>query len=296
MSKGKKVVLGHVEYAKIYVGPGDFGTKFRTVPNANRQIDRNWARKLWSSWDTVEGQTMLVLYPDPVEPGVFRILDGQHRIFAASEWGTKPSVFEAQIRPAPTTKEVAGQIANLNLGKRYRTSDHLANARSGSLWPSVFEKRGIAPVYTRSGPKFNWPAIIGGTLLASGKTSADATDPDNQRELWLTADPSLIEEVASTLAWWKPAVDGAAKIYKLYTLQSITGIAFALELCRENAGKPSLKGTPARLLSWPELPSIRPLTAARGVLLGDALLKGVNYRLWDNNLLTWHGKTGREGA
>jgi hypothetical protein len=288
-----------VKYTRVTIRPGDFGTKYLPVQNANREIDTKWAKKLWENWPSVEGETILVLYQDPKDAKVYRIIDGQHRIYAASKWltGKKEATLEAQIRPSPVggLKAVANQISHLNLGKRYRTQDHLANTRSGSLWPDIFRAQGLEPVYTRSGPKFSWPSIIGGYLASKGMTSVKATSAEEQLDAWLMKDPNEILWCAKTLSWWKTACDGASKTHRLYTLQSLMGIAFALKLCRENQGKMThLSSVPSRLLMWPELPSVRGFTAARGALLPEALLKGVNFRLHSENLLTYNGKTGRE--
>jgi hypothetical protein len=281
-----------VEYQEVTVKPGDFGTKFLPVQNMNREIDVAWASKLSSDWDAISRQTVLVLYQDPKDKaGVFRILDGQHRIYAASEWGSKDgTTFEAQIRKGAPNRLV-DQIANLNLGKKYRAQDHLRNARDESLWPSIFAAHDLEPAFVRSGPKLGWPAVVTGFLMADGKTSNAATSTKAQLALWRTRDVDTlhrIDEAAQVLLWWKPACDKASAEYKLYTLHSAVGISFALRLWRANGGTDgvaALASAPQRLLAWPQLKEIRELTAARGATLESYLIQGVNYKSPKERLL-----------
>jgi hypothetical protein len=286
-----------VEYQEVTVKQGDFGTKFLPLQNANREIDPLWARKMTSDWDAMSRQTVLVLYQDPSDkPGVFRIIDGQHRIYAASEWGSKDgTTFEAQIRKGPNFRMV-DQVANLNLGKRYRTQDHLRNARDESLWPRIFAEHDLEPAFVRSGPKLGWPAIVSGFWMADGKTSGFATSTKAQLELWRTRDVNTlhrVDEAAQVLLWWKPACDKASSEHKLYTLHSAVGISFALRLWRANVESRSLASAPQRLLAWPHLKEIRELTAARGATVGEFLLAGVNQDVAKNARLVLPGKKAK---
>lgn len=275
-------------YARVTVMPDDFGIRFRPVIGANRDINIDWAKQLAADFENVSEQSILVLYPDPRYKDVFRIIDGQHRIYAASKWGPEAGVtFEAQVRSGPG-RRVVDQIAKLNLGKRYRTLDHLKNARDESLWPDIFEKYGLQPGFTRSGPKLSWPSVVAGYCMADGTVSVRATSAPVQLAAWRTNDHTaltLVDEAAQILAWWKPACDGASSEHKLYTLQSASGLAFALQLYRENVGKPALKDVPQRILEWPGLPEIRELSAARGSSLAEHLLKGSNYRVKKASIL-----------
>jgi hypothetical protein len=292
------------EYVQMSVAKGDWETRFR--PIANRDIGVGHAKALAVVMETVSDQTVLVMYPHPTIKDVFYVLDGQHRIYAASRWGFKlskrgvsnePVTFDVQMRSGPGSY-VTDQIANLNHGRKYRTLDHLKSSQGESLWPGIFAAYQLNPAFTRSGPKLSWTSIVAGFCMADGDGSVKATKAQTQLDAWRTSDPNTLHRVdamARILAeWWGQACDGASSKHKLYTLQSSSGIAFALRLWRENAqdNEATLLGVPQRLLDWSELPASRGLSAARGAALSDHLLRGVNDGIAKGARLTINGRKG----
>jgi len=282
---------------------GDTGKRFKLLNGYsgafNRDISKDHARYLMQNWETVVEETVLVLIPDPAEPGTFFVLDGQNRLYGASELCKTPTTFQVQVRdPVQFRSTIAEQVAHLNLGKKFRTADHLKNSHQQSWWPAAFEANQLFPGPGKGHTTLNWPSILQGVIIAKmarSMGSAKTSNTNALRDLWLTQDPTMLAEmgrIASIIAWWREADEGASA-RKIFTLHSGTGLAFALLLYEQNSDNLKLSEVPARLLQWPELPNIRNFTAGRGGALFKELLDGVNYNL-KKNLFTVLGSTGRD--
>ena len=276
-------------FEKVVVKPGDWGGKFRPFEGAyranNREIAPRHARALLDKWDSVVAESTLVLTED-VRTGAFLIVDGQHRVYAASELREKPTTFYAEVRSVDQMpSDPAAQIANLNMTRRFRSVDFLQSQKDHSLWPKLLEERGLTPSYGgATGRNLTWMAVLMGVAYArnhrNNVAQTTGTNAEGMLELWLSHDPEVLEEmkvVADVLNWWLPG-SKIAEARGVKAMRSSMGIAFALLLVDKNQGNRLLDSAPQRIATWPPLESVKGLTAARGQDLWKQLAIAMNYR------------------
>ena len=106
------------------------------------------------------------------EHEVYYIVDGQHRIYAASEIIEGDTHLHAIVRSStskPNSKSgfrADKAVSALNSGAAFRLKDWLRTEQAQSPWPKVFEKAGRLPTYTEAQYTLTWPAIMRGVTMA----------------------------------------------------------------------------------------------------------------------------------
>jgi hypothetical protein len=204
------------------VNPGDFGKKFKTFNgeyNAyQRPIRKGHARKMAKNWDAVLASTILLLLQCKDDTGkvFYRILDAQHRLWAASELRSTPTKFMAiiydslDVLPLSGPTQVADFICMVNTeGQKFSLNEMLGNYKGHSKWPSVFAKYGLTPSYNAGKRTINWANIVrAATLVESSylKGEPDSGSSSQRRvlEAWKTWSEAKIERYAKIIAWWEP--------------------------------------------------------------------------------------------
>jgi len=297
-----------MRYETITVNPGELDTD-GTNPNArfkrlngwrgahNRNLYDHVAKKLAKDAESASRHGILVLMADPDNPGTFFILDGQHRIYMASDYRTEPTTFEAQIRNVDDFDDpIVVQVEKLNLGTKFSIGAHLANSQAQSRWPDIFEEFGLDPTFNNGRSRLSWPKIMRARIAAdkcarTGRLPSGTSNLANILEMWRTDDEDLIRDTAAILAWWETGASAAAQM-KVYTLRSYNALAFAILLWEENREQPHLLEAPTRIARFNELPLIKGLPHSKVRDLFDLLIRGVNYKR-KTRLLTILGDDGR---
>lgn len=273
----------------ITVRPGDWGKKFISVHN--RDVDKSWCRQMVRSWDTVTKSTV-TLHPFDETETKWIIIDGQHRIYAASEVLKKSTTFYAEIRA--DIDNVRKEIELENKGKKHNIADRLRIYEDMSSWPKVFKSFKLEPVHAQSKFRYSWKLIVAADL-----TAADYINTGNRRRLsqnmimdrWTQASEQDIAAIAEFLKWWEPAVDYAHQSRGLY-LASYAVLTWMYVMWFENYGNSALKGLPQKMAQRPFMEQLRGMTASKFDEVGDILLRSANYQR-RVNLLTLRGSSGR---
>lgn len=273
----------------VTVSPGDFGTKYKTLRpedgGINREVDRAWARELYRSpdWEAMCKQGRLRLID--LNDGTFLIADGQHRIYAASEFGTETVTMYADIEPMSFLDGMkpGDLVQALNTSKRYRVKDRLRNKSLESIWPAAFEKVNLFPVYQHSTKVLCWPNVMRGIFNGSsvwtshsfpGRTPSGV----DQDTLWATKDAALVKKVATIMAWWQPGADEARQKAGITALHSSMAYSFAYVLWLSNEDeKTAREEAPMRLARWKFLSRVTGRNTWVNWDFWKDMLEGINY-------------------
>lgn len=287
----------------ITVRSGDYNRKFHALAGFggahNRVLKPNNAKLLLSKWEKIQGSRVDLLEAS----GKLYILNGQHRIYAASEFlGGKSTTFKADIITLQDLAErgisLADYVAGANAGTPQTINDLLAMHREASAWPDIFRQHGVEaePRQLRNG--YAYSNIIRATysrdkaITAGRIVGIDSTARDKILEVWLSYPEAQIAQVADVLRWWQ----GATKIAtqrRVTTLYSGGSLLAALLIYHENAASPVLREAPERLGNWAELPNLGRIAPGDVKTLTSEILFAMNLKR-SSYMLTVFGRNGRE--
>jgi hypothetical protein len=291
--------LGVRELVEIVVMPGDWGKRFQPG-ESQRSIRAKWARVLARYMPAVqESSGALVLSPLPCaknERPSYIVLDGQHRIYAASEVLKKPVRFYAEIRHE--VRDTQEAVRNLNRQMRHNLGDSLEVTRRDSPWPEIFAEYGLDLSYRQKRTDWCWPVVLRAFTvdqwaLESGGPMAYRTNVRSNEQcidVWKNAKPSDIRDFAEFLLWWSPAMEHGKKIR--LNMGTYDTLMIMWRIYQENP-ESYLKGLPKKVMRYPEIERLRGSNAAQLSNTIRLLLAAVNYKN-QTRLLTFCGRTGRD--
>lgn len=269
---------------RITVNPGDFGEKYKTLDGHgdahNRPPNEEWAKKLCKLGLAEVATIGVVMLLESEVDGQYYIIDGQHRIYAASELEARLFCFVAVIiergyEPA----NIAKMVADLNAGRRTTPAERLSIFKEHSSWYDEFtKKRGIVLV-NKDWPLFLRGIYAGTCALNKDQWNAKYLDIDPLVNFWKHTPPALIEESIKVYNWWTPAAKKLKKEQKNTSMLVSVSYAFAYILWKSyEKDFDAIKDAPTRLAKWPGAPS---LVGSSKMVKSDmpfqSMLEGVNY-------------------
>jgi hypothetical protein len=280
----------------LTVGPGDWNRVVfpmdGTLAVFNRSIDEVRCKAMARDWHP-EHAGPLALIQRPA--GGYYIVDGQHRLFTATQLVKTQSEFLARIYAPTSQEEVKNLIVQLNKSTALRLSHLTTIGKQFSWWPEIFASHTLYPQESNRRGRMTWPAILTAhTAVQNGELRFQSGTKHDGADLYMTSDPlerPKIESTAADIAAWRSFWEPASTDRSWVT--SASALMFMLALRRQNDQHPRLEDVGPRLLKWPGLPrALKSTSNHREVVL--ELLRGANYRLRDDNLFRINGLTGKE--
>jgi hypothetical protein len=293
--KPAQVPEAGIEALVLVVKPGDWEKVLFPMDGAlavyNREIDIVRCRGMARDWRP-EHAHAVALIPRP--KGGYYIVDGQHRLFTASALVSGESKFLARIYRPNGPEEAKDLIVQLNKTTALRLHHMTTVTKAFSWWPEIFERYGLFPQSSGRRGRLTWPSVLQAHLqINSGGTLGGKESRHHGEAVFVTKDPldiPKIEQTAADIAVWRPFWEPASQD-RSWVLSG-GALTFMLALRRQNPDHPQLDAVPTRLLKWPGLPRAVATSSPRAVI--HELLRGVNYRLRDDNLFQVNGRSGRE--
>jgi hypothetical protein len=287
----------------IAVAPGDYNTKYYPLDGwmkaHNRALNDTHHRFLLKNWDA-ELSGLVTLVVNETGDKTY-IIDGQHRIAAASSMDT-PQVMLARVyRYDEIPMNVDEWVTAINQGqKSFRLGDYLATHRSYSLWPDVFDEVGVQVGFNPSRTRAVWASVIRGARYGLMLLEKGQLVPVKQLRIndaitfWETEDIEMVRRVAHFVKWWTPFIK-TAKNYRVGGITAATVMGLAFVIYEENKGNRALDKAKDRLLTWPSVSKITLYANGKEEFLPtlrEALIFGMN-RGARSRLLTCLGDDGR---
>lgn len=292
----------------IEVRKGDFNSKYLNLMGYdeahNRILREEHAKKLIKVWDKVQGSLVELVEED----GRFLIINGQHRIYAASTYlNGHTSRFDAVIYSreelAARGIDLVEHTANANAGKAQTVNDLLAMYQERSVWRDTFEEHGLKPEVKQASGTLTWANIIRAhvavrrSLAIQRFYSASSSSVTRQTllEEWQNTPDEEVRAAAFLVKWWLPAAQKAKEERKVLSLFSANALYAGFIIYHSNYTSPIINDAPERLADWAELPNVvRWAKQGHARQMTEAALYGMNFKR-TTNVLTVFGMTGREG-
>jgi hypothetical protein len=271
--RGGKPVPG-LYRAEALILPGDVDTLYLPLKASggcqNRVINENRVKELTPDIEEIGKYSLVSLYLDAAG-NTFKA-DCQHRLKVVKN-GTEPILFlnievftDAYLQHKNTT--LVQEVTDRGNTKGWAKADRLQITELTSLWPGVFNAKGIVAVHGGKGSVVLpvWSRILQATLWANrcdaaGRilgNSSKHTIPQEARDLWQTKDRSVVDEIAEALDWWNGFVLLIHPEKHRAALYSEAALTLAILLYRHNVGLPRFSLGPERLFNHiVDLPGIR---------------------------------------
>jgi len=204
------------------IHPEDIGTKIQFLDGyrgaQNREL-RNLktdsvVQRLKRSWNSVTSHGVITLLV--CQDGVYRILDGQHRMKLLVDWWKQPCTFPILYIDEATEIEddqhVARMVNELNDRIQYRPCDEIANYQEFTKLITPFKAQGYdwEPSFLPFVEKITWANIAQG--ISNAKIWEKKGDIRGLRWgrtdivfCWLSASSKDGLIMAKALGWWRPA-------------------------------------------------------------------------------------------
>lgn len=220
----------------ITVNPGDFETRFFCLEGlggaCNREINEDYVRRLGRSWNTVKtSRVEVVLRPD----GNYWIIDGQHRISAASrrEEATRfkaacwPSVRALVDYLAHQRLSLAQYVEAEGASRTFKSGDKLHNSQLESPWVEPFKAVGLSPSYKGKRRGLTWNGVLNARInvdrsIAEQRFVDGRVLQPERLEMWRSCPDEVLERTADAYRLWSPFVRRAQKARALRFLTKPT--------------------------------------------------------------------------
>lgn len=290
---------------QITVLPGDFGRMYMQS-EYNRTIDQGRAKAMSGYMDSISEHTVVTLSED--DDGAYTIIDGQHRIYAASKYCNRPVQFTAIIRGNIDNKPEA--VTAMNVGASFRLKDHLKVNRNDSPWPEPFKalmlSKGahdslVSPSYGAKQASVCWHLIMRARSLADhlAKTRSFKTKYFTTRTIvdgvWSTYTKDGIHRTASAICWfYGPLAELHAaerrSIQGLYGYRSMAMAMLTYDL-HASSGEASISGRPLKMAELAL--QLRHVSTMSMSIYADEWVRLLNYNKRSSSRLSIFGLDGK---
>jgi len=259
-----------------------------------------------------DGEAVIAFYQQQTTPywgdsehEVYYIVDGQHRIYAASELIEGDTHLYAIVRNStskPNKKSgfrVDKAVSALNSGTAFRLKDWLRTEQSHSPWPKAFKSGGRSPLYTEAQYTLTWPAIMRGVSVAhsslkQGKIFAGGHRSKTILSCWRgeNVDQEFLTQSVEAINWFYDQLDSRGSSLRrangvLYGYKSVACVvlAYIQNSRRLSNGRPKSMVDAGQGMVLKEY-SLRGMNEFVGPFMA-----GINYR--KRRLLEVFGESGR---
>lgn len=286
-------------FTTIEVFPGEWETKYLSKRNRSLSVARVIAlgkliTECQNGINPITQGDIIVLIDN--EDGTYTVVDGQHRIAAASGYVGLPSVkFTACIRGKDFPLSLVEQVRQLNSGKPFDAGDTLEVLAPDTKWVQVFASFGLSPEFkSRCFTHESWLTVLTGWLvgkesLAAGRLKTNKPSREAREEFFMRATQKDIQDVAKMTKWWFDGVRAAGRPTETRALFTASAFTFAVSLwlCPKNRENPYLLLAAKNIAAWSNLRQETNGTTAGGLMrpLHGVLLKAANLNVPANRQL-----------
>jgi len=227
-------------FATVTIHPGDWGRRYVPIKGVselpiNREVNRRACKKLLSNWSGVCSSVITLIR---VGRRKFHIVDGQHRIYTASELRKTASEFSAHIyTPSDLTAmgtTVEDLVGGRSLQRSWAVDDWLRLYNNQSVWPAAF-KSVSAPTPTFGG-NLRWSSVIAAYRMANAtsqnrKFTSGGNSRGRMMVTWGDGSDEMRTEakrIGAIVKWWHPVMVRGGALKKRGTfLRNRSALSFA---------------------------------------------------------------------
>lgn len=284
----------------LLVGPNDWGIKF--VLHANRGIELKYVKIYEQKLAGVLNSTFHLL---DLGNGVYRILDGQHRILAlcnlAKAQNTKHriSCIVYPIHHFTSEQEICDQIGEINFQRKQTNGHTLEINRHQSPWYNRAKVSNMCDLFgfKQSRHTITWSNvchshIIMNNILNSKSFCNVKSNVDERLKHWLNTDMHSIDAYYEFLNWYYPYADAIRNNLKILSFHNSEAIAIVACVYFKYKTTMDLNPHMERLVSNPQLAQLR-LSGTQDIAHAARIILGaMNYRVI-TKIVDLFGETGR---
>ena len=267
---------------KISIDSGDFGKKF--LVKHNREIDARRSRRMASSWETIRENTFIVL--TPIDEDSYHIIDGQHRLYCASEFLDSSTTINAIIRDDLSSSDLIKGVTTLNLGTRFRLKDHLAVNKDESFWPVYPHEFNKDLTFTERTATLNWSNLMRARAMVDHiKTSGalshkSISSKEILYNIWLNSNYSRVdmERTFQALHWFLGPINNHS-IQNAQKRQAYTSKSICMAILAYEQNKHLIRGNePVNMLNSGAFQEMAHMAGRSMTVYGNVWMRAINYK------------------